>query len=63
MNSLGRFEHGGDDIVLDVPSVQPVYFTEADVNELAQAKGANVAGLGPFAATRTRPGGISGIVP
>ena len=24
---------------------EPVYFTESDVNELAQAKGANVAGL------------------
>jgi uncharacterized 2Fe-2S/4Fe-4S cluster protein (DUF4445 family) len=45
MNSLGRFEHGGEAIVLDAKSSQPVYFTEGDVNELAQAKGANVAGL------------------
>jgi uncharacterized 2Fe-2S/4Fe-4S cluster protein (DUF4445 family) len=27
------------------PSDSPIYFTEADINELAQAKGANVAGL------------------
>jgi uncharacterized 2Fe-2S/4Fe-4S cluster protein (DUF4445 family) len=45
MNSLGRFESGEDRIVLDVPSDVPIYFTESDVNELAQAKGANVAGL------------------
>jgi len=45
MNSLGRFEHGGEAIVLDAKSDQPVSFTESDVNELAQAKGANVAGL------------------
>jgi uncharacterized 2Fe-2S/4Fe-4S cluster protein (DUF4445 family) len=45
MNSLGRFEHGGEAIVLDAKSDQQIYFTESDVNELAQAKGANVAGL------------------
>jgi uncharacterized 2Fe-2S/4Fe-4S cluster protein (DUF4445 family) len=45
MNHLGRFEKGEDKIVLDVESDSPVYFTESDVNELAQAKGANVAGL------------------
>ena len=45
MNHLGRFEHGEDKIVLDVESDSPVYFTESDINELAQAKGANVAGL------------------
>jgi uncharacterized 2Fe-2S/4Fe-4S cluster protein (DUF4445 family) len=45
MNTLGRFEHGGEAIVLDAKSDQPVSFTEGDVNELAQAKGANVAGL------------------
>jgi uncharacterized 2Fe-2S/4Fe-4S cluster protein (DUF4445 family) len=45
MNSLGRFEDSGR---IDVaPSV---YFTESDVNELAQAKGANVAGLRVVAA-------------
>jgi uncharacterized 2Fe-2S/4Fe-4S cluster protein (DUF4445 family) len=45
MNTLGRFENGADRVVLDVPSDAPIYFTESDVNELAQAKGANVAGL------------------
>jgi uncharacterized 2Fe-2S/4Fe-4S cluster protein (DUF4445 family) len=45
MNALGRFAHGEERIVLDVKSDQPIYFTEGDVNELAQAKGANVAGL------------------
>jgi uncharacterized 2Fe-2S/4Fe-4S cluster protein (DUF4445 family) len=45
MNQLGRFEQGEDKIVLAVASDAPIYFTESDVNELAQAKGANVAGL------------------
>jgi uncharacterized 2Fe-2S/4Fe-4S cluster protein (DUF4445 family) len=45
MNALGRFEHGEERIMLDVKSDQPIYFAESDVNELAQAKGANVAGL------------------
>jgi uncharacterized 2Fe-2S/4Fe-4S cluster protein (DUF4445 family) len=45
MNNLGRFEHGEEAIVLDAKSDQQIYFTESDVNELAQAKGANVAGL------------------
>jgi uncharacterized 2Fe-2S/4Fe-4S cluster protein (DUF4445 family) len=45
MNSLGRFEHGGEAIMVDATGDEPVRFTEADVNELAQAKGANVAGL------------------
>jgi len=45
MNTLGRFEHGEEKITLDVKSDQPIYLTESDVNELAQAKGANVAGL------------------
>jgi uncharacterized 2Fe-2S/4Fe-4S cluster protein (DUF4445 family) len=45
INSLGRFEHGEDRVVLDVKSDEPVYFNESDINELAQAKGANVAGL------------------
>jgi uncharacterized 2Fe-2S/4Fe-4S cluster protein (DUF4445 family) len=30
---------------VDARGDQPVYFTESDINELAQAKGANVAGL------------------
>ncbi len=45
MNHLGRFEHGKDRIDMGVESDSPIYFTESDVNELAQAKGANVAGL------------------
>ena len=45
INRLGRFEHGEDKFILDVKSDSPVYFTEGDINELAQAKGANVAGL------------------
>jgi uncharacterized 2Fe-2S/4Fe-4S cluster protein (DUF4445 family) len=45
INALGRFEQGEDRFVLDVKSDQPVYFSESDINELAQAKGANVAGL------------------
>jgi len=45
INTLGRFEHGEDRFVLDAKSDSPVYFTESDINELAQAKGANVAGL------------------
>ena len=46
MNDMGRFEEGvtqGGRITLDAP--HDIYFTEGDVNELAQAKGANVAGL------------------
>jgi uncharacterized 2Fe-2S/4Fe-4S cluster protein (DUF4445 family) len=42
MNELGRFEDG-ERITLD--ERHGVYFLESDVNELAQAKGANVAGL------------------
>lgn len=45
INALGRFENGEEKIVLDAKSDQPIYFTESDINELAQAKGANVAGL------------------
>jgi uncharacterized 2Fe-2S/4Fe-4S cluster protein (DUF4445 family) len=41
MNELGRFEDDASRVDL----APGVYFTEADVNELAQAKGANVAGL------------------
>jgi uncharacterized 2Fe-2S/4Fe-4S cluster protein (DUF4445 family) len=45
INSLGRFEHGEDRFSLKTNSETPVYLTEGDLNELAQAKGANVAGL------------------
>jgi uncharacterized 2Fe-2S/4Fe-4S cluster protein (DUF4445 family) len=42
MNELGRF-HDGERIMLDEHG--DVFFRESDVSELAQAKGANVAGL------------------
>lgn len=44
MNALGRFEEAGD-FVVDTHGPQTVTFSEADINALAQAKGANVAGL------------------
>jgi uncharacterized 2Fe-2S/4Fe-4S cluster protein (DUF4445 family) len=44
INALGRFEEG-DHFPLDVKSDHSICFTESDINELAQAKGANVAGL------------------
>ena len=43
MNPMGRFQDGVDRITLD--DEQGIYFLESDVNELAQAKGANMAGL------------------
>lgn len=43
MNEMGRFDDGVDRVTLD--AARSVYFLERDVNELAQAKGANVAGL------------------
>ena len=45
INSLGRFERDEERIILAENGNGPVYFTESDINELAQAKGANVAGL------------------
>ncbi|HEU5078666.1 MAG TPA: ASKHA domain-containing protein [Opitutaceae bacterium] len=44
MNALGRFE-GPDPFVVARNGDQEITFSEADVNALAQAKGANVAGL------------------
>jgi uncharacterized 2Fe-2S/4Fe-4S cluster protein (DUF4445 family) len=43
MNSMGRFEDTGSRITVD--AARDIFFLESDVNELAQAKGANVAGL------------------
>jgi uncharacterized 2Fe-2S/4Fe-4S cluster protein (DUF4445 family) len=43
MNEYGRFEDGAARLTLD--EANDIYFLESDVNELAQAKGANVAGL------------------
>jgi uncharacterized 2Fe-2S/4Fe-4S cluster protein (DUF4445 family) len=45
MNSLGRFEGTEKMIVLSSNADQSIYINESDINELAQAKGANVAGL------------------
>ena len=44
MNYLGRFDEE-DEIILHDSKNSEVIFNESDVNELAQAKGANVAGL------------------
>ena len=41
----GAFESDEHKFDLNVKSDSPIYFTESDINELAQAKGANVAGL------------------
>jgi uncharacterized 2Fe-2S/4Fe-4S cluster protein (DUF4445 family) len=45
MNALGRFEDGDEPIPLSRNGENQILFGESDVNELAQAKGANVAGL------------------
>lgn len=45
MNSLGRFAGGEEQFVVAGGSDQPVTFGEGDVSLLAQAKGANAAGL------------------
>jgi uncharacterized 2Fe-2S/4Fe-4S cluster protein (DUF4445 family) len=43
MNEMGRFQDGADRITLD--REHDIFILDSDVNELAQAKGANVAGL------------------
>ena len=43
MNEMGRFQDGEDRITVD--REHDIFILESDVNELAQAKGANVAGL------------------
>jgi uncharacterized 2Fe-2S/4Fe-4S cluster protein (DUF4445 family) len=43
MNEMGRFDDGAERVTLD--QARDLFFLESDVNELAQAKGANVAGL------------------
>jgi uncharacterized 2Fe-2S/4Fe-4S cluster protein (DUF4445 family) len=45
MNALGRFENNEERIVVNSKADNEIYLNESDVNELAQAKGANVAGL------------------
>ncbi len=43
MNEMGRFTDGN--ARFDIDCKHEIFFTESDVNELAQAKGANAAGL------------------
>jgi uncharacterized 2Fe-2S/4Fe-4S cluster protein (DUF4445 family) len=45
MNALGRFEESGSDFFVAAGRDGHVTFNEGDINQLAQAKGANVAGL------------------
>jgi uncharacterized 2Fe-2S/4Fe-4S cluster protein (DUF4445 family) len=45
MNALGRFEESGSEFIVAVGRDGNVTFNEGDINLLAQAKGANVAGL------------------
>jgi len=45
MNQLGRLEDGEEELVLDAHDELRITLHERDINELAQAKGANVAGL------------------
>ncbi len=45
VNRLGRFEHDEKEVVLSSVGGETILFTESDINELAQAKGANAAGL------------------
>ncbi len=45
INPLGRFENGDERFQLGLNCDSPIFLTESDINKLAQAKGANVAGL------------------
>ena len=45
VNRLGRFERDEKEVVLSSYGNEKIVFTESDINELAQAKGANAAGL------------------
>jgi len=45
INALGRFEDGTRAFLVDARGERPITFDEADISALAQAKGANVAGL------------------
>jgi len=45
MNYLGRFNDDVDRVIVYSNNNSQIYISEKDVNELAQAKGANVAGL------------------
>jgi uncharacterized 2Fe-2S/4Fe-4S cluster protein (DUF4445 family) len=45
INQLGRFEDSEHRFSLGLGGDQEIFLSESDINELAQAKGANVAGL------------------
>jgi uncharacterized 2Fe-2S/4Fe-4S cluster protein (DUF4445 family) len=45
INPLGRFENGESRFLLGPNDDSEIFLSESDINELAQAKGANVAGL------------------
>ncbi len=45
LNSLGRFEDGAEQFVVTGTGESEIFLAERDINELAQAKGANAAGL------------------
>src|SRR5262249_33128023 len=45
INPLGRFAEAEERIELEGVVDSPLFLSESDINELAQAKGANVAGL------------------
>lgn len=45
INTLGRFHEDEKEFVLNPQSDRKIFISESDINELAQAKGANVAGL------------------
>jgi uncharacterized 2Fe-2S/4Fe-4S cluster protein (DUF4445 family) len=45
MNNLGRFNYSEDHAIVFSENGSHIYLNEKDINELAQAKGANVAGL------------------
>ncbi|MBE2215101.1 MAG: DUF4445 domain-containing protein [Opitutaceae bacterium] len=45
INPLGRFVEGETEFLVDARGERPITLSEADINALAQAKGANVAGL------------------
>ena len=45
INALGRFVEGEAEFVVDTRGERPITLHESDINALAQAKGANMAGL------------------
>ncbi|NWF88357.1 MAG: DUF4445 domain-containing protein [Ignavibacteriaceae bacterium] len=45
INSLGRFNNGANEIIVYSDENKKIYLTENDISQLAQAKGANTAGL------------------